>query len=67
MVCSLVSITFDSSQLRKQLNKIYKTLEHCSRYMLNFDFLKKGLRIVSLPHFVYDFSREMFLMLYCIN
>ena len=31
--------------------------------MLNFGFLEKGLRIVSLPHFAYDFSRKMFLML----
>ena len=29
--------------------------------MLNFDFLEKGLRIVSLRHFVYDFSRKTFL------
>ena len=35
--------------------------------MLNFDFLEKGLGIVSLPHFVYDFSRKMFLVLYSIN
>ena len=32
--------------------------------MLNFDFLEKGLGIVSPPHFVYDFSRKMFLKLY---
>ena len=30
-------------------------------------FLKKDLRIVSLLHFAYDFSRKMFLMLYSIN
>ena len=35
--------------------------------MLNFDFLEKGLEIVSPPHSVYDFSRKMFLMLYSIN
>ena len=35
--------------------------------MLNFDFLEKGLGIVSLPHFVYDFSRKVFLILYSIN
>ena len=28
--------------------------------MLNFDFLEKGLGIVSLPHFVYDFSKKCF-------
>ena len=31
--------------------------------MLNFDFLEKGLRIVSPPYFLYDFSRKEFLML----
>ena len=35
--------------------------------MLNFDFLGKGLGIVSPPHFVHNFSRKMFLMLYCIK
>ena len=35
--------------------------------MLNFDYLEKGLGIVSLPHFVYDLSRKMCLMLYAIN
>ena len=35
--------------------------------MLNFDNLDKGLGIVSLPHFVYDFSTKMSLMLYSIN
>ena len=35
--------------------------------MVNFDFLDKGLRTVSPPHFVYDFSTKMFLMLYSIE
>ena len=35
--------------------------------MLNFDFLEKDPGKVSPPHFVYDFSRKMFLMLYSIN
>ena len=30
--------------------------------MLNFDFLDKGLGIVSPAHFVYEFSTKMFLM-----
>ena len=30
--------------------------------MLNFDFLVKGLGIVSSPQFVYDFLRKMFLI-----
>ena len=35
--------------------------------MVNFDFLDKGLGIVSPAHFVYDFSTKMFRMLYSIN
>ena len=35
--------------------------------MLNLDFLDKGLGIVSPVHFVYDFSKKNFLMLYSIN
>ena len=34
--------------------------------MLNFEFLEKGLGIVSLLNFVNDLSRKMFLMLYSI-
>ena len=30
--------------------------------MLNFSFSEKGLELVSPPHFVYDFSRKMFLL-----
>ena len=36
------------------------------RDMLNFDFLDKGLGIVSPAHFVYDFSTKIFLMIYSI-
>ena len=32
--------------------------------MLKFDCLEKGLGIVSPPHFVYDFSRKIFIILY---
>ena len=35
--------------------------------MLNFDFLEKGLEIVSPSHFVYDIQRKMFLKLLSIN
>ena len=34
--------------------------------MLSFDFLEKGLGLVTPPNFVYDFSGKMFFMLYCI-
>ena len=35
--------------------------------MLKFDFLKKGLGIVSLPQFAYNFLENMLLMLYSIK
>ena len=35
--------------------------------MLNFNFSEKGLGLVSPSHFMYDFSRKMFLMLHSIN
>ena len=35
--------------------------------MLNLDFLEKGLGIIFAQHFLYDFSRKMFLMLYSIK
>ena len=35
--------------------------------MAGIDFLQKGLGIVSPSHFVNDFSRKMFLILYSIN
>ena len=47
--------------------KLYQTWDYWSIDMVNFGFSGKGLRIVSPPHFVYDFSRKMFLMLYSIN
>ena len=38
-----------------------------SRDMINFDFLVKGLRIVSPAHFVYDFFTKILPMLHSIN
>ena len=35
--------------------------------MLNFDFLEKGLWILSLPRFVYDFSQKLFVKLCSLN
>ena len=45
---------------------MFKTLEYLFnlRDMLNFDFLEKGLLIVYPSHFVNEFSRKLFLMLY---
>ena len=51
-------------------NKLYETLDYWSRgveVLLNFDFLAKGLGIVSPPHFENGFSRIMVLMLYYIK
>ena len=47
--------------------KLYITLEYWSGDMPNFYFSEKGLGLVSPPHFMYDFSRKMFLMLNSIN
>ena len=55
------------SNLPYNKNKLYKTLDYGSRDMLNFKFSEKGLELVPPPHFVYDFSRKMFLMLHFIN
>ena len=48
-------------------NKLYKTLEYWFKDMLNFNFSEKGLELVSLAHFVYDFLKKMFLKLHPIN
>ena len=60
MFCYFSTWTYDK-------NKLCKTSDCWSRDMLNFDFLKKGLEQVSLPHSVDDFSRNTFLMLYSFN
>ena len=39
-------------------NKLYKALDYWFRDMLNFDFLEKGLEMVSPSHFENDFSRK---------
>ena len=63
-----VSIYFDSPELAIQKKKkLCKTCEYCLRDMRNFDFLEKGLGMVSPPHLVYDFSRKMFPMLSSIK
>ena len=69
MVCSLVLIYIDSPQfgLQQKKKKRYETLGYWSRDMLNFYFVEKGLGIVSPPHFMYGFSRKIFLMLHSIN
>ena len=48
-------------------SNLYKILEYWFRDMINFECSEKGLRLVSPPHFVYDFSRKIFLMFYVTN
>ena len=67
VICSLVSIYFDSPQPVINKSKLYKTLDCWSRNMLNFQFSGTGLGLVSPPHFANDFSWKMFLILYSIN
>ena len=67
MFCNLVSIYCDRSQLAIQKSKLYKTLDYWSRDMLNFNFWRKSLGLVSPSDFVHEFSRKIFLMLHSIN
>ena len=55
VVCSFVSVYFHSPQLGIILKQMYKTLDYCSREMLNFDFLEKGLSNTICGYF----SRKM--------
>ena len=48
-------------------NKLHETLDHWVKDMLSFNFSEKGLGLVSPPHFAYDISRKMFLMLHFID
>ena len=70
VVCSLDSINsyiLIALNLPCHKNQLYKTSDYWFKDKLNFNFSEKGLRLVSPPHFVYDFSRKMFLMLHSIN
>ena len=55
-ICISVPLTFNK-------NKLHKTLDYWSRDILHFDFLGKGLRIVSPRHYAYDFSTKNFIMI----
>ena len=57
LVGSLVSIYFDSPRVGIQKKKLYKALDYRSIVMSNFEYVEKGLGIVSPPHVVYDFSK----------
>ena len=66
-----LQLSFNNISIARNLacnkNELHKTLDHWSRDMLNVDFVEKGLGIFSTPHFVLNFSRKMWLMLYSIN
>ena len=47
--------------------KLCKTVDYWFGDMLNLDFLEKNLGIVFLQHFVYSFSRKIFLLLYSVS
>ena len=48
-------------------HKLYKVSDYWSRHMHNFDYLEKGLGLISPPHFVYNLSEKIFLISYFIN
>ena len=57
-------LEYNKRNIFNNKNELYKTLEYWSRDNINFNFLEKGLGLVSPPHFVYDFWRKIFLMLH---
>ena len=61
MLCSLVSIYFNSCKLSIQSRLLIQ------RYSQFWFVRKKSLGIISPPHFAYDLSRKMLLWLYSIN
>ena len=58
MVCSLVSIYFNSLQLGIK-NNLYKTLDYWSRDMLHFDFLEKSLGSFPTTFCVWYFKKNV--------
>ena len=65
MDCSLLLIYFDCPHIGTQ--KKHNVKNYWSRDMFNFDFSEKGMGIVSQPHFVNDFLRQVVFRLYSIN
>ena len=66
-VSTLVSIYFASPRLGDAIKINYKISDCLSRDMFKLDFLEKGLRLVSLTQFVFDFSRKIFLISHSIK
>ena len=67
MVCSLVLIYFGNPRFVFNKCNLYVTLDYWSGDMSNFNFLEKGLEIVSSLNFGYDLSRKMSLILCSIS
>ena len=69
MKVSIAYFQYTSKTVKLVCNEsnLYKILEYWFRDILNFECSEKGLRLVSPPHFVYDFSRKIFLMFYVTN
>ena len=66
MVCSVISLYFDSPLISIQQKQTVKNFTLLiQRY--TFDFLNKCLGIVSAAHFVYDFLTKIFLILYLLT
>ena len=67
VVCNLFHYISIALNFSYNKNKQYKTLDYWSIDMHNFHFPEKGLGLVYPSHFVYDFSRKTFFMLYAID
>ena len=66
MVCSVISLYFDSPLISIQQKQTVKNFTLLiQRY--TFDFLDKCLGIVSPAYFVYDFLTKIFLILYLLT
>ena len=71
MVCNLFHYISIALNFSYNKNKQYKTLDYFFNFrsidMHNFNFPENGLGLVYPSHFVYDFSRKTFFMLYSID
>ena len=63
----MLEIFFFKNHVKNESGGLVPDLTKNKWLAFNFDFLKKGLKLVSPEHFTYDFPRKMFLMLYYIN
>ena len=68
VISTLVLIYFGRSPLRHTIKTKYLTFQTVDpEIFCVLVFLEKGLGLPSPPHFMYDFSRKLFLMLYSFN